>query len=164
MFVPIVILKSFILLASLLLPLMFVVHRVRIFLCVCWFTCVAIDTRARVLVLWLLPLMFVLPSEQPSLLLPLMLVMILPFCSYCRWFPYWFHHIIGLVIDIYNGCLALLFSPLMPVLISSSFSYCSVIIINCSWCSCWLCSIIARVVGVHADFITSLILQIVVEE
>ena len=130
MFVPIVILKSFILLASLLLPLMFVVHRVRIFLCVCWFTCVTIDTRARVLVLWLLPLMFVLPSEQPSLLLPLMLVMILPFCSYCRWFPYWFHHIIGLVIDIYNGCLALLFSPLMPVLISSSCHHCS-----CLWCA-----------------------------
>ncbi len=54
MFVLIVILKSLILLASLLLPLMLVVDRVRIFLCVCWFTCVTIDPRASFLVLWLL--------------------------------------------------------------------------------------------------------------
>ena len=100
----------------------------------------------------------------PSLLLPLMLVLILPSCNSSRSFPCWLHHIIGLVADARGSSLASLFSPLMPVLISSSFSYCSVIIINCSWCSCWLCSIIARVVGVHADFITSLILQIVVEE
>ena len=145
----------------------------------------AVDTRTDFVVL-------------PSLLLPLMLVLILPSCNYCRWFPYWFHHIdacngclawlflplmpvlilpscnssrwfpcslhqiIGLVVDARGGSLASLLSPLMSVLILSSFSYCS--IVNCSWCSSWLYSIIPRVVDVHADFITSLLLQIVAEE
>ena len=68
-----------------------------------------------------------------------MLVLILPSCSYCRWFPYWFRHITGLVIDACNGCLA----------------YCSR-----RWCSCWFWRLVARIHESYADPITALLLPL----
>ena len=71
-------------------------------------------------------------------------------CSH-HWFAYWFRHILGLFIDAFNGFLALLFSPLMPVLFSSCGHHYS-----CHWCSCWCCHLVTRVHDSYANSVTSL--------
>ena len=139
MFVPIiVIVASLILLASLLLALMFVVNRVRIFLCVRWFPCVDIDTRAIFLVLSLAV------DARAGFIRPSLI---------CRWCLWWFCCLVAIaMISIFSVC------ALISLCWHWYSCYFSRVVArrSCRWCSCWCCRLATRVHDSHADSMTSL--------
>ena len=136
MFVPIiVIVASLILLASLLLALMFVVNRVRIFLCVRWFPCVDIDTRAIFLVLSLAV------DARAGFIRPSLI---------CRWCSWWFCCLVAIaMISIFSVC------ALISLCWHWYSCYFSRVVArrSCRWCSCWFCRLVHDSL---ADSITSL--------